>query len=69
MRALGEGRGFRPVIAEALSNKIPVIVGINALNLPVFLDFSGGLGTGLPSDSTSLADWVAGLGPNCVHAA
>jgi hypothetical protein len=31
-----EGRGFRDVIAAALAMDIPVLVGINALNLPAF---------------------------------
>ena len=64
-----EGRGFRAVIAEALANGIPVIVGVNALNLPAFEEFSEGLGRGLPCEIAALADWVAGLGRSCVHAA
>ncbi|CAN1529841.1 Protein of unknown function DUF2478 [Paracoccaceae bacterium] len=64
-----EGRGFRAVIAEALSNGIPVIVGVNALNLPEFKEFSEGLGKGLPCEGAALEDWVAGLSHSCVHAA
>jgi len=64
-----EGRGFRAVIAEALSNGIPVLVGVNALNLPAFEEFSAGLGRGLPCQSAVLADWVTSLSPSCVHAA
>jgi nucleoside-triphosphatase THEP1 len=64
-----QGRGFRTVIAEALSKGIPVLVGVNALNLPAFEEFSGGLGRRLPCESAALADWVTGLGRPCVHAA
>jgi nucleoside-triphosphatase THEP1 len=64
-----EGRGFRAVIAEALSKGIPVLVGVNALNLPAFEKFSEGLGQGLPCESAVLADWITGLGRPCVHAA
>lgn len=64
-----EGRGFRAVIAEALSKGIPVVVGVNALNLPAFEEFSEGLGRCLPCEIAALADWVAGLGRSCVHAA
>jgi nucleoside-triphosphatase THEP1 len=64
-----EGRGFRAVIAEALSMGIPVVVGVNALNLPAFEEFSEGLGKGLPCEGAALEDWVAGLGRSCVHAA
>ena len=54
-----EGRGFRTVIAQALSNGIPVLVGINALNLAAFQDFAGGLALRLPPECGGLADWVA----------
>jgi nucleoside-triphosphatase THEP1 len=64
-----EGRGFRTVIAEALSEGIPVLVGLNALNLPAFQDFSQGLGYGLPCDGDALADWITGLDPARFRAA
>jgi len=53
-----EGRGFRAVIAEALSMGIPVIVGLNALNLPAFEAFTEGLGSRLLPENDVLADWV-----------
>lgn len=53
-----EGRGFRPVIAEALEQGIPVIVGLNALNLSEFEAFNGGMAVRLPPDCKSLAEWV-----------
>jgi hypothetical protein len=64
-----EGRGFRTVIAEALSKGIAVVVGVNALNLPAFEEFSEGLGRSLPCDGAALTNWVTGLGRSCVHAA
>ena len=54
-----EGRGFRAVIAEALALGMPVIVGVNGLNLASFQTFAGGLASPLPPDSDALADWVA----------
>lgn len=54
-----EGRGFRPVIAEAVSRGIPVLVGLNALNRPAFLDFTAGLATALPPDLDHLDTWLS----------
>lgn len=64
-----EGRGFRTLIAEALSNGIPVLVGLNTLNLLAFNDFSAGLGTGLPCEAEVLANWVTTLCPDRTPAA
>ncbi len=52
------GRGFREVIFDALLLDIPVVVGLNALNLPAFETFSGGLAVRLAADEPSIADWV-----------
>jgi hypothetical protein len=57
------------VIADALAYGIPVIVGVNALNLPAFHQFSQSLAVCLPCETNALADWVAGLGSGSVHAA
>ena len=54
-----EGRGFVPLIARALEAGLPVLVGVNGLNLPAFLDFAGGLATELPADPVRLAAWLA----------
>ncbi|WP_343079280.1 DUF2478 domain-containing protein [Ostreiculturibacter nitratireducens] len=56
-----EGRGFRPVIARALELGLPVLLGVNKLNLDAFLEFSAGVGEVLDSDASGLADWVEGL--------
>ncbi|WP_299737307.1 DUF2478 domain-containing protein [uncultured Roseobacter sp.] len=51
------GRGFRPVIAEALSLDIPVLVGLNALNKAAFMEFTGDLAQALPADEAALTAW------------
>jgi hypothetical protein len=53
-----EGRGFRPLIAEALELGIPVLVGINTLNRQAFLDFTDGMACEISPDPTALARWV-----------
>lgn len=55
------GRGFRPVIAEALSLGIPVLVGLNTLNLEAFSNFSSGLARCVPPHSSALGAWFEGL--------
>lgn len=57
-----EGRGLRGVIAEALSMDVPVIVGINALNLAAFETFAEGIATCLAPDAISLTAWLADCG-------
>ena len=54
------GRGFVPLIAEALGAGIPVIVGVNAVNLPDLLSFAGDLAQELPADPQMIADWALG---------
>lgn len=55
----GEGRGLIPAIAAALDRGIPVLVGVNALNLPDFLAFADGLAVALPPDVAAVADWAS----------
>ena len=52
-----EGRGFRSVIAEAVSRSIPVIVGLNRLNRPDFLEFSEGFASHLPPRLDDVERW------------
>jgi hypothetical protein len=52
------GRGFRPVIGEALSLGVPVLVGLNALNAPAFHAFCGEAATALPPERHAILDWV-----------
>ena len=53
-----EGRGFREVIAEALSTDLPVLVGLNAMNRPAFESFASGLAVELPAELGALLRWV-----------
>ncbi|MFZ1470515.1 MAG: DUF2478 domain-containing protein [Paracoccaceae bacterium] len=52
-----EGRGLVPVIAEALERGLPVLVGVNGLNLPEFLAFADDMAQALPSDAAAVVDW------------
>ena len=54
-----EGRGFVPVIAAALDRGLPVLVGVNALNLPAFEVFAADLARPLPADPDAMALWAA----------
>ena len=53
-----QGRGYVPLIAEALGRDMAVLVGVNALNLPDLLAFCDGMATALPPDAGAIADWV-----------
>lgn len=58
-----EGRGFRPVIAEAIERGIPVLVGLNPLNAPAFVEFTGGLAEEVAPDPETLLAWIGrGMG-------
>jgi hypothetical protein len=54
------GRGFVPLIAEALGAGTPVIIGVNAVNLADLLSFAGDLAQELPPDPQLIADWALG---------
>ena len=56
-----EGRGFRPLIGEALSRDIPVLLGVNALNHSAFQAFAGGFAEELAADGSGLAAWFDSL--------
>lgn len=58
-----EGRGLVPVIAEALEAGMPVLVGVNGLNLPAFDDFAGGLSQSLSADSAEVLAWCLAQSP------
>ena len=51
------GRGFRTVIADALERDVPVIVGVNALNLSAFEEFVGSDIMRLAPNTTAITDW------------
>lgn len=52
-----EGRGLVPVIAEALDRGLPVLIGVNGLNLAAFLAFAGAEVSPLPADAEIVAAW------------
>lgn len=52
-----EGKGQVPVIAEALEMGLPVLIGVNGLNLAAFLAFAGEDVLALPSDPALIAQW------------
>lgn len=56
-----EGRGFRTVIAEAIALDIPVLVGLNALNLEAFLEFAGPEAERLEPAAESILRWCDGI--------
>lgn len=53
-----EGRGFRDLIADALSRDVPVITSVNDLNKQAFLAFTEGLATKVPPRIGALLNWV-----------
>ncbi|MGX0876572.1 nucleoside-triphosphatase THEP1 [Roseovarius sp. MBR-154] len=53
-----EGRGFRDVIAEALSQGVPILIGLNALTHAAFEDFAHGMARRLPAQAGALRDWA-----------
>ena len=58
-----DGRGFRPLIAEAMMREIPVIVGVNGLNEQKFLDFTGGDAERVTPDLDTLDAWIEKAAP------
>ncbi|MBT8153761.1 DUF2478 domain-containing protein [Epibacterium ulvae] len=57
------GRGMRVVFAEALERGIPVVSGVNKMNVDAFHDFSGGIAEAAPLDVDGLVNWVQ----NCLQ--
>ncbi len=53
-----DGRGFRPVIAEALARDIPVLVGVNSLNEDRFQEFTDGAAQKMEADAGAIVEWV-----------
>ena len=56
------GHGFAPVIGEALCRGVPVLVGVNGLNLPAFTAYADGLAEGLPADMALVTEWCLRAG-------
>lgn len=55
------GRGFRPVIAEALMLGIPVLTGVNAVNAAAFDEFAGGEAQQVAPSLPALSEWFRTL--------
>ncbi len=56
-KAESEGRGLVPVISDALERGLTVLVGVNGLNLPLYLDFAGDLSEALHPEQTTAVTW------------
>ena len=52
-----EGRGFRALIAEALSRGVPVLIGVTDTHRAAFERFAEGMATTLPPDEESVLTW------------
>lgn len=55
------GRGFCPVIADALGREVPVLVGVNDLNRSGFAEFSAGVAIELPDELGPVFSWARPL--------
>jgi hypothetical protein len=53
-----EGRGFRPLIAEAVALQIPVIVGLNQAHAEAWQVFCGGDGVRLEASLDAILAWI-----------
>lgn len=56
-----DGRGFRPLIGQALAMGVPVLTSVSARNLPEFLLFADGLAKELRADARDILRWCAGV--------
>lgn len=52
-----QGRGFRPVIGEAIAMGVPVLTCVHDTNLAGFLAFVGDMAERLPDDPDAIAAW------------
>lgn len=58
-RQEAEGRGFRPVIAEALMVGVPVLTGVGHDHTAAFAAFADGMATALPPSLDGILDWLS----------
>ena len=54
------GRGFRPLIGEALAADMVVVLGVNRLNLPAFLEFAGEMAVELEPEAKAILAFIEG---------
>ncbi len=53
-----DGRGFRDLIAEALSLELPVITAVNGMNEAAFVEFTAGAARKLPAVVETIEEWA-----------
>jgi hypothetical protein len=58
-----EGRGFRPVIEQALTSGVPVLLAVSAANLDSWDAFAGALDERLEPSLVSVIRWCRGVLP------
>lgn len=56
-----DGRGFRPLIGEALAAGVPVLTAVNETNRAAFLEFAEGLAEELEAVPVALDAWYLEL--------
>jgi hypothetical protein len=56
-----EGKGLVLVIADAVQRGLPVLIGVNGLNLAAFLTFAGENVRALPTNAPSIAEWCKSM--------
>ena len=54
-----DGRGMRPVIGEAMTLGVPVVSGVNKLNVAAFQEFAGGMAVAVEPTVEALLEWLA----------
>ena len=52
-----DGRGFRPLMGEALTRGVPVLTAVNGGNVNGFEAWAEGMATRLPQDAAAVIDW------------
>lgn len=57
-RQEAEGRGFRPLIGDALAEGIAVLTAVAPDYLPAFRAFAGGMEEQLPAEGDALLGWA-----------
>ena len=56
-----EGRGFRPLIGEALGRGIPVLVAVGEQNREAFDAFAGDIGENIAAEPSAVMGWIGAM--------
>ncbi|WP_434289181.1 DUF2478 domain-containing protein [Celeribacter sp. SCSIO 80788] len=56
-----EGRGFRDLIAAALAEGIPVLLGVNRKNFGAFQAYAGDFAEPVAAELSAMRDWCLGM--------